>query len=179
MLAFLGLYSHANRQRRIHQARTAFVTPEGYRRRQFWLAAVLVLQLVGGLSVLLVPGQEVFPLFSWFLFPLTHAPGVRFEIRILGYQGHHYPVAVAPVDLPGAVEPAQLPTLVVVGRNLGRALAAGDEPEVRRWRGLLEGGLIHGVDRYALVEVAFDPIAALRSGSEQVRTVRVFLPGQP
>ena len=150
-----------------------------YRCRQNWLAAVLVLQLAGGLGVLLAPGQEVFPLFSWFLFPLTPAPGTRFEVRILEYHGLNYPAAVDLASIPGAVEPTQLPTVVAVGRNLGRALAKGDEAEVRRLRGLLEGGLLHGVDRYALVEINASPATAFRTGHEQVRILREFKPGQP
>jgi hypothetical protein len=143
------------------------------------LAAVLALQLAGGLGVLLVPGQEIFPLFSWFLFPLTPAPGVKFEIRIRQYQGQVYPTAMAPADLPGSVEPTQLPTLVFVGRNLGRALAAGDEAEVRRLRGLLENGLLHGVGSYNVVEVTSDPAASGRTGGGQVRIIREFKTGQP
>ena len=152
---------------------------QSYRRRQHFLVVILVLQLVGGLGVLLVPGQEIFPLFSWFLFPLTPSPGVRFEVRILEFQGRDFPVGVAPADLPGVVEPTQLPTLVAVGRNLGRALAAGDEAEVRHQRGLLEAGLLHGVGRYESVEVTFDPRRQLEAGQEQVRNLREFKAGQP
>jgi hypothetical protein len=155
------------------------LTFRAYHRRQNWLAAVLALQLVGGLGVLLTPEQEIFPLFSWFLFPLTPDAGVRYEVQILEYRGQIYAMAMAPSAIPGAVVPVQLPTVVALGRRLGVALAAGDEAEVRRLRGLLEGGLMPGVGRYALVAVTYDPIARLRTGTEQVVRVREFKSGQP
>ncbi len=167
-----------------HSRHCLTTAPDGlslhvYRRRKYWLAAVLVLQLAGGLGVLLVPGQEIFPLFSWFLFPLTPEAGVRYELQILEFRGQAYAVAMAPIAIPGAVDPAQMPTVVALGHRLGLALAVGDEAEVRRLRGLLEGGLLPGVGRYALVAVTYDPIARLRTGTGQVLRMREFKTGQP
>jgi hypothetical protein len=146
-----------------------------YRRQQGWLAAVLVVQLVGGLAVLGAPGQEVFPLYSWFLFALTpEQVRTRTEVRLLELDGRSPGPAVALETDRELVSVVQAPTVVRLARDLGRACAAGDEAEVRRLRQTLEDNFIHRPARYELVEVSYRPIERLHCGTEQTRSVRQF-----
>ena len=150
-----------------------------YRRQRGWLAGVLMLQLVGGLGVLFAPGQEVFPLYSWFLFPLTPNPGVRAELRLLEYQGRAYAPPVSLESARDVVATTQAPVVVRLARDLARAIAQKNEPEANRIRQILEGNYMAGPGRYELVEIEYDPIQRLQTGAEQVRKVREFKIGVP
>jgi hypothetical protein len=138
-----------------------------------------MVQLVGGLGVLLAPGQEVFPLYSWFLFPLTPNPGVRAELRLLEYKGRVYATPVSLESAREVVVTTQAPAVVRLARDLARAVAQKNEPETKRIREILEGNYLAGSGRYELVEIEYDPIQRLRSGAEQVRKVREFNIGEP
>ncbi len=151
-----------------------------YRRRQGWLAAVLAAQLLGGLAVLAAPGQEVFPLYSWFLFALTPEPvRTRTELRLLELDGQAPRVPMPLESCRELVTPAQAPTVVRLARDLGRACAAQDESEVQRLRRTLEDNFVRRAARYELVELSYSPVERLHGGTEQVRKVREFKTGQP
>ncbi len=152
-----------------------------YLRRQGWLATVLVLQLLGGLGTLLVSGQEVFPLYSWFLFPLT--PGawqVKPGLLLLEYQGHHHETPLPLESDREVISAAQAPALVRLAQNLAQGVASGNEAAVRVARLELEGNFLnHGAGRYALVEVTYNPIERLHGGPQQTRILREFKIGEP
>jgi hypothetical protein len=152
-----------------------------YRRRQGWLAAILAVQLVGGLAVLAAPGQEVFPLFSWFLFPLTpQSPATEPELQLLEYRGQRFDPPVALAAVRDAVTAAQAPVVVALGQDMARAVAAGDEAAADRLRRTLESSLNPGAGRYRLVEVTYDPLARFRHGDTLgVQTLREYRIAQP
>jgi hypothetical protein len=153
-----------------------------YRRRQGWLAAVLAVQLVGGLAVLPAPGHEVFPVFSWFLFALT-PPAERTapELRVAELGGRTFDPPVRLETERSLVRAADAPTVVRLAKDLRAALAAGDTAALARARRTLEENFLtgRGPGRYALVEVTHDPVARLRGGAARERVVREFTIGEP
>ncbi|MEI6861575.1 MAG: hypothetical protein WCL04_04920 [Verrucomicrobiota bacterium] len=153
---------------------------DAYRRRQGWLAAILAVQLIGGLAVLATPGQEEFPLYSWFLFALTPEPvRTRTELRLLEWEGQPPGEPRSLATYHEFVAPSQAPTVVRLARDLGQACAEKDEAAVQRLRRTLEENFIRQPARYELVELSYSPIARLHGGTEQVRKVREFKTGAP
>ena len=150
-----------------------------YRRAQCVLLAVLGVQFAGGLFTLLTPQHEVFPLFSWFLFPLTPNPGTRPALLLEDYRGTHYAAPVAVEKADGVLTSAQAPAVFALTQELGRAVAVANESEVSRLRRILEGDYLPGPGRYALAEITYDPIERFRSGHEQVRLIREFVIARP
>jgi hypothetical protein len=144
------------------------------------LAGLLALQFLGGLGVLVMPAHEVFPLFSWFLFPLTpNSPQVRPVLQLEEYQGHRYEPACPMESVREVVPPAQAPTVVRLAQDLARAVAAGDEKGIALARQKLETNFLTGTGRYALAELSYDPIERLHGGPERARTLREFKIGIP
>jgi hypothetical protein len=152
-----------------------------YRRRQCWLAAILAIQLVGGLAALAAPGQEIFPLFSWFLFPLTpQSPRTQAELQLMEYRGQRLDPPLPLATVREAVPAAQAPIVFELGQKLALALAVGDAAAVERLRHTLESALNPGPGRYRLAEVTYDPIERYRTGAVlQVRPMREFQIGPP
>ncbi len=151
-----------------------------YRRKQGWLAAVLAAQLLGGLAVLAAPGQEVFPLYSWFLFALTpSADRILPELRVveLGTRTFDPPAPLAAER--SLITSVQAPAVVRLAKDLRRALAAGDAAELQRTRRTLEENFLRAPGHYVLVEISHDPIARLHGAAARERVVRDFKIGEP
>lgn len=90
--------------------------------------------------------HEVFPFFSWFLFPITPAQVTRYELT----------TSAAPTRL---AEVLSMDREVIV-QKLGKALAAHDVERIFELRQRLERNFLNGPCSYAVTRRTYDPVAA-------------------
>jgi hypothetical protein len=121
----------------------------------------LLIYLSIGLLGLLTPRQEIFPFFSWFLFPETpQIPQREYNLRLFEVNGVHHGVEPYYKDAPSAeyAEQPNSPEVWQIIQNMGKAYLAEDTERLNELRHLLETAWIPNVTGYSLVMIDYDPI---------------------
>lgn len=133
----------------------------------------LVVYCLGGLLALLTPTYEVFPVFSWFLFPLTPGDEVRYEIRVYEYGG-------VPLDPPklyqeggGSFVGVHSIELFELIQALGRATERGDNASASNTLLLIENYL-KSPYRVELLRVSYSPVERWKTGSAHAVVLKTF-----
>lgn len=127
-----------------------------------------------GLLATMAPGFEIFPFFCWFLFLLTPNVETRYELMMSEIGGRSLSVATEYQTLDLVEDPMAMDLWVAV-QDLGRAEVRGDAVSVKRLRSRIELNFIPAPNRYALVEVEYDPIERWRDGTvRERRTVATY-----
>ncbi len=143
----------------------------GLRRGLRWAAlGYAVAALWGGL---LVPGYEVFPFFSWFLFPLTPTTEVRYELVVTEQGGRRLPEPLTLRHFPPRAEPLPVEAYYLV-QSLGEALWRKDPSEVSHVRRLLDGPFLPSSCRYRILRVSGQPMDLLRERWHHSRPLGEF-----
>lgn len=124
----------------------------------------LITYVILGFFSLLTPRQEIFPVFSWFLFPFTpQLDQMEFNLRLIELNGipqeHHPFYKEASPDF--TLKPHS-PEAWLIIQNLGNAYMKRDLGKVEELRKLLEHNYIPNVTAYSLVEIGFNPIKAFQ-----------------
>ena len=147
--------------------------------RSYWklkrfLAGFLLFVFAGGLLTLLVPRQEIYPIYSWFLFALTPNAKTRYALRILEYRNQPLNPPLFYDEAGSLVPKPQSVTLVKIAQYWGRAVEQGDRDAENKNRALFESNFLPGASRYALVRVHYDPVERWKTGVAQMETVRLY-----
>ena len=143
-----------------------------YRRTRGGIALFLTIYFAGGLLTLLRPGQEVFPVYSWFLFPLVPHAGPEYELLLHEVNGRSvdpprlYQEAAEFVDSPHSITVHQLT------QQMGKALERGENES--SYRELLEKNWLPPHTSYDLVKINADAIGRWKTGQYEMETVRIF-----
>lgn len=134
----------------------------------------LILYFIGGLLSTLTPRHEVFPVFSWFLFPLTPNLESKFALRLHQVAGEllepprYYEKAEGIVNEPKSIRVYQMV------QDLGVAEKRNDSEEIKRLRSILENNYLHTPCRYELLVVTYDPVKRWKTGLMHEETVSTY-----
>lgn len=121
----------------------------------------LLLYLIIGLGGLATQQQEIFPVFSWFLFPITpQMTQTEYNLRLFEVNDIYRSAEPFYKDAPSAeyAEKPHSPEAWQIIQNMGKAYVAGDQERVDQLRRLLEISYIPNVTGYALIEIGYNPI---------------------
>lgn len=121
----------------------------------------LLLYAVIGIAGLATPQQEIFPIFSWFLFPITpQMTEHEYNLRLFEVNGIYRSAEPFYKDAPSAeyAEKPNSPEAWQIIQNLGKAYIKGDQERVLELRRLLEISYIPNVTGYALIQIGYNPI---------------------
>jgi hypothetical protein len=138
----------------------------GYRKAQRQTAIFLAAYFLGGLLSLLHPRGEVFPVYSWFLFPLVPAERTQFALRLYSAGGE-------PLPLPRSI------TVHELAQQLGAAVDSADSQQVQRVRRTLERNFLPPGARYELVRESFEPLTRWKTGQARVHRLATFSTQEP
>jgi len=138
--------------------------------------AFLIIYCLGGFLALLTPAYEVFPVFSWFLFPLTPGDEIHYELRVYEYGG----VTVNPPCLyqegGGRFVGEHSIELFELIQSLGRATESKND--------LGEQGVLLLLENYLkapyqveLVNVSYSPVERWKTGSAKIIPLKSFKSG--
>jgi len=140
-----------------------------YRILRGWITLFLAGYFLSGLLTLLLPRQEVFPVYSWFLFPLAPGRETRYALRLQQVRGQSLDPPLLYQDAGDFVADPHSVTVDELVQQLGRAEQAGRWEESRRIRLLLEKDHLPRPCRYELVTITFDPLVRWRTGQCEIK----------
>lgn len=133
----------------------------------------LAAYFIGGILTLLNPGQEVFPVYSWFLFALVPPSLPQYGLLLHDVNGRAvepprlYQEAEGFIAMPHDFTPYQLT------QQLGAAIEGRQQRE-DRYREVLEKNWLPPATRYEVVRINADPIARWKSGHYDMRSLKIF-----
>lgn len=140
-----------------------------YRILRGWVALFLAGYFVLGLATVMLPQQEVFPVYSWFLFPLVPGQQTRYALRLQEAQG---PLLYQ--DAEGFVANPHSVTVDELVQRLGRAVEQGRTNEQQHICQVLEKNHLPSPCRYELVSIVFDPLIRWHTGRHEVRPIAQY-----
>lgn len=120
-----------------------------------WLPRMGLGYVLAGLLAAGVPGFEVFPFFSWFLFPIVPTTELRYELVLHRHVG-------AAIEPPRDLQEMKIfsdPTamdLWLATQRLGKELTRDGEAGAAATRALIEANFVCAGSEYAVHEVRFD-----------------------
>jgi hypothetical protein len=141
-----------------------------YRILRGWVALFLAGYFALGLATVLLPQQEVFPVYSWFLFPLVPGQQTRYALRLEEAQG-----LLLYQDAEGFVANPHSVTVDELVQRLGLAVELGRTDEQQRIRQVLEKNHLPSPCRYELVRITFDSLVRWRTGRYEVKPLAQYL----
>lgn len=135
-----------------------------------WLPRLGALYVGLGLLAALRPGFEVFPFFSWFLFPIVPSTEPRYELVVEQLEGRGFEPAVNVMTL-GWVRDPKAMDLWSNTQRLGTSLERGEADGVRLMRTVLEGNYLCPPSRYRVERVVMDPMERWQTAQVRERKV--------
>jgi hypothetical protein len=149
-----------------------------YRRLQSLGIGFLVLYFVVGLASLATPRQEIFPIYSWFLFATVPNQDEKYDVRI--YSVGHYKMETPVFYNDGAanivLDPHSITAYKII-QKMGEAYTRDQMKEFRRYRKLFEKNALWSNTDYEIVKVSYDPIQRWETGKTDVSPlVRLMKP---
>ena len=145
-----------------------------YRILRGWVALFLAGYFALGILTLLLPGEEVFPCYSWFLFALVPGRESSYALRLLEVRGQKLAKPVLFQEADGLVASPHDVTVRDLVQDFGSAVEGGRTEEQQRIREILEKNRLPNPCRYELVVVTYDALARWRTGRYEVRSVAEF-----
>ena len=145
-----------------------------YRITQRWVTLFLTGYFVGGLLMLLHPREEVFPVYSWFLFALV--PQQRTLYAVVLHEAEGQPLR-QPRTYQEAAGIVRDPHNVVVHQliqQLGAAVEKRDAAQVTEFRRLLETNYLPARSRYEVAKISYEPLRRWRTGEQRTERLAMF-----
>lgn len=145
-----------------------------YRIAQRWVTLFLAAYFVGGLLTLLHPREEVFPVYSWFLFALVPQQRTLYAVVLHEAEGRPLP---QPIAYQEAIDVVRDPHNVVVHQliqQLGAALEKQDAAQVAKLRRLLETNYLPARSRYEVAKIGYEPLRRWRTGEQRTEQLAMF-----
>jgi hypothetical protein len=129
---------------------------------------------VGGLLTLLHPREEVFPVYSWFLFALVPQRQTLYAVVLHEAEGRPLP---QPIAYQEAINIVRDPHNVVVHQliqQLGAAVEKQDVAQVTELRRLLETNYLPARSRYEVAKISYEPLRRWRTGEQRTERLAMF-----
>jgi hypothetical protein len=145
-----------------------------YRILRGWVALFLAGYFVLGLATAILPQQEVFPVYSWFLFPLVPGQQTRYALRLLETPGQKFATPLLYQDAEGLVANPHSVTVDELVQQLGLAVKTGKTDEQQRLRQVLEKNHLPSQCQYELVTIVFDPLGRWRTKQYEIRSIAQY-----
>jgi hypothetical protein len=145
-----------------------------YRILRGWVALFLTSYFVLGLATARLPQQEVFPVYSWFLFPLVPGQQTRYALRLLDVPGQKFAAPLLYQDAEGFVTNPHSVTVDELVQQLGLVVKTRKADEQQRLRRVLEGNYLPSQCHYELVTIVFDPLVRWHTGRYEVRSIAQY-----
>jgi hypothetical protein len=145
-----------------------------YRILRGWVALFLAGYFVLGLATVMLPQQEVFPVYSWFLFPLVPGQQTRYALRLREARGQKFATPLLYQDAEGFVVNPHSVTVDELVQQLGRAVEQGRTNEQQHICQVLERNHLPPQCQYELVTIIFDPLVRWRTGQYEVRPIAQY-----
>jgi hypothetical protein len=146
-----------------------------YRILRGWVALFLAGYFALGLATVLHPRQEVFPVYSWFLFPLVPGEQTRYTLRLQETHGQRLTAPLLYQDAEGIVTNPHSVTVDELVQQLGLAVQKGRADEQQRLRQVLEKNYLPLPCQYELVAITFDPLVRWHTGRYEVKLLAQYL----
>ena len=124
----------------------------------FLVALVLI-----GYAAIPLPGNEIFPFYSWTMFSLTPTMGDQFVVAIVHIHGDDLATPLDFQQAGGLVTNSQSIVAYRDIQNMGRALLAHDTEALDSIRHLFERNYLPPGTRYQLWRTHYDPLVHWRS----------------
>jgi hypothetical protein len=138
-----------------------------YRRIRRGMSWFLAAYFVGGLLTLLLPEREVFPVYSWFLFPLVPRAETQYALLLHEVSGQRVEPPCLYQDAEGRIPRPHSVTVFQLTQKFGAAFEHGQADQARYCE-LLEKNWLPARTRYELVKVNADPIARWKNGRFEI-----------
>jgi hypothetical protein len=145
-----------------------------YRIWRAWVALFLVGYFGLGIPAILLPHQEVFPCYSWFLFALVPGRESQYAIRLQEVRGQKLAEPVLFQDADGFVGNPHSVTVRELVRQFGVAVEKGRTDEQSRLRQVIEKDYLPIPCRYKLVVMTYEPLTRWRTGRYDVRLLAEY-----
>ena len=150
-----------------------------YRILRGWVTIFLAGYFAVGLSTLLLPRREVFPVYSWFLFALVPGQESRYALRLQEVRGQKLAEPVLYQNADGLVADPHSVTVRELVQQFGLAVEKGRVREQLRIRRMMEKDHLPSPCRYELVIITYDPLVRWRTGRYEVRLLAQYAsPGE-
>jgi hypothetical protein len=145
-----------------------------YRIWRTWVAIFLVGYFGLGIPTIVLPQQEVFPCYSWFLFALVPGQESDYAIRLQEVRGQKLAEPLLFQNADGFVGNPHSVTMRELVRQFGTAVEKGRTNEQLRLREVIEKGYLPIPCRYELVVMTYEPLTRWRTGRYDVRPLREY-----
>jgi hypothetical protein len=132
-----------------------------------------------GVAALAAPNYEVFPFFSWFLFPVTPTTVTRFAVRI--QHGDQPPNRTAwfEEDTALGVSRHSMDAQMLI-QTLGNSVESKHTTAIHQTRSTFERNFLTGPCRYRLVKRSYDPLIRWTERTQSIDIViATFECGRP
>lgn len=140
-----------------------------YRILRVWVALFLAGYFALGLATVLLPQQEVFPVYSWFLFPLVPGRQTRYALRLQEARGQGLTPPLLYQDAENYVANPHSVTVDELVQQFGQAVTKGRVDDQQRLRHVLEKNHLPSPCQYELVTITFDPLVRWRTGRYEAK----------
>src|SRR5579859_7089781 len=146
--------------------------------REYWctrrgIALFLAAYFAGGILTLLHPEQEVFPVYSWFLFALVPPSLPQYGLLLHEVNGRVVEPARLSQEADGFVATPHSVTAYKLAQQLGFAIER-HPLEAESYRAVLEENWLPPATRYEVVRIKADPIVRWKSGHYDVQLLKTF-----
>lgn len=139
-----------------------------------FLSGFIVAYFFLGMLSLATPQREIFPFFSWFLFPFTPNPGSSYHLLILEYGGKTVDPPLYHRELPFQTRNIADIDLYTTVQRLGKALDSGDQKRVEKLTILIEEKFLTLPVRYHVMQITSDPVEEFLTGQREDRFIATF-----
>jgi hypothetical protein len=153
--------------------------------REYWrtrrgIALFLAAYFAGGMLTLLNPTQEVFPVFSWFLFALVPPSLPQYGLLIEDVNGRRVDPPRLYQEAEGIISTPHEIIVYQLTQQLGAAIERHPQ-DADRYREVLEKNWLPSATRYEVVRINADPIARWKSGHYDMQSLKTFtsVPSSP
>lgn len=146
-----------------------------YWKWQKLLTLFLILYFVGGLLSLLTPKQEIFPLYSWFLFAKVPSKEEKYALLIVSSQSKNLVKPIFFEEAGNTVKYSSSISAQRVIQMLGEGFEKRREEQVQTSKKILEERFLHPDTTYQLMKIKYDPLERKKFKKiKEKRTLETF-----
>jgi hypothetical protein len=142
-----------------------------YRIWRTWVALFLGGYFVLGLLTLALPRQEVFPVYSWFLFALVPGRETQYAVRLEEVRGQKLAVPLLFQDAEDLVAEPHNVMMRDLVQQFGAAAEKGQTDEQASLRRVMEKNYLPAPCRYELIIMTYEPLTRWRTGRYDARSI--------
>lgn len=148
---------------------------KGYQRKKWACFLFLCCIVLIGYSAIPLPGNEIFPFYSWTMFSLVPAQESEYVVLITEFQGK--PVR-PPQEFQRAGDMVVNHASIVAYRdiqNMGLAYEANDSKLFQHYQSLFEQNYLLPQTHYELDKTTYDPLTRWRTGKSALTQLQEWI----